>query len=739
MSMETAPEVTDGMLREHATLVSIVYHDPNGPWAICLFRRDDDSVFTATGSFGNSILYEDFILYGAWSPNIPGGDFDITSFTSMPPRALATLPRYLNSLTRVSISSTTKAVQFFGEGVIDILDKLPGRLVEAGLTEQEASTMGRVWAEERSEKLSLAQIDLEGIPPQKLSTLQRRLGNYTADLNVVVRDDPYLLYVHFDDMTFKTAQSLAKRFRVTNDTVSAIKGAVIAILRREAWLGHSYINGAPLMEAVAKLLNLTMSKEEFKPLIRQAVNELARSKVAHAEEQRLQLYNLYEIEKSLVEKAVQWTKLNADDLEDLVPSSEMAIKLLKPLKLGVPATRDLAAGLSNLLAERLALVQCETLHDQLMILQGIQLILEGFGTDVIFSAYSREMTAEMTRLLGPDAPITGYAELIGLDPETGVPTQRQQSPVETDVIVFLGADTLGVEETNFLLDAIPANGRLFLLGAPKDLPSQNIGQPFDELAKVAEIRTFLASFWLPARTDFRLAANTIWSGALKPRDSFDPSKPISWIRAPREALPEAITLLIEQFAETWGFDPLNDIKPVVVHGTADVPGKDVVTWLTTAIANKFVGEATPIVFHDKAIFKGMPAVIRQPLSIEHPAFSIFTATELTSQRMLATPRTGTPVELDLKRNLNVFHGGVLTPKFIRGRVYEIVILVVLKEHMKLINAELLSTLLNSSKQTLLLLGEIDCIEADFPANEPTRVRSLLPKWMAQNGDQICPA
>jgi hypothetical protein len=107
--------------------------------------------------------------------------------------------------------------------------------------------------------------------------------------------------------------------------------------------------------------------------------------------------------------------------------------------------------------------------------------------------------------------------------------------------------------------------------------------------------------------------------------------------------------------------------------------------------------------------------------------------------MLATPREGQPIALDLKRNLNLFHGAVMTPKFIRGRVYEIVILVVLKEHLNLINAELLSTLLNSTKRTLVLVGEIDGVVDHFPGSEPTRVRSTLPKWMAQNGDQIVPA
>ena len=169
MTAERIPATAEGLEREHATLVFIDYQDRNGPWTICAFRRDDGSVFTATGNFGKIILYEDFILYGKWSPSIEGGDFDTTSFNSMPPRALSNLARYLNSLTNVPISSTNKAVQHFGERLIDILERSPARLVEAGLREDEAATLGKVWAAERSQQLALAEIDLEGIPPQKLS------------------------------------------------------------------------------------------------------------------------------------------------------------------------------------------------------------------------------------------------------------------------------------------------------------------------------------------------------------------------------------------------------------------------------------------------------------------------------------------------------------------------------------------------------------------------------------------
>ncbi|MEN1416457.1 hypothetical protein AAIG96_31800 [Pseudomonas aeruginosa] len=76
----TAAEYIGG--REEATLVSVVFRSPTSPWGIFRFRREDGSTFEATGDFGQSVLYEEFILYGQRVPDIEGGDFLVCGFRS---------------------------------------------------------------------------------------------------------------------------------------------------------------------------------------------------------------------------------------------------------------------------------------------------------------------------------------------------------------------------------------------------------------------------------------------------------------------------------------------------------------------------------------------------------------------------------------------------------------------------------------------------------------------------------
>ena len=180
---------------------------------------------------------------------------------------------------------------------------------------------------------------------------------------------------------------------MTNNTVSAVKGAVVGVLRREAWLGHSYVEGRPLIESVMKMLRLT--KDEIKPLIAQAVTDLAMAKVVHASSGQLQLLSLHEAETKLAGLVRKWAALDCKDAEDLVPTEKMGTKLLKPLGLENGTAKTLSAGLRSLLGERFALIQCETLSDQMLVIKGLQLFLKAFGADAIYSAYTNEMADEV--------------------------------------------------------------------------------------------------------------------------------------------------------------------------------------------------------------------------------------------------------------------------------------------------------------------------------------------------------
>lgn len=724
--MENAPSAD--LNRLEATLIDIVFRSPAGPWVIGCFKRSDGGTFHATGTFGHCVLYEDFVLHGQRVPDVEGADFEVRQFTSTPPKSTSALPGYLAALTGAARSSTVKLVGHFGEHTIDILERSPDRMFEAELPERDIERLHKGWIELRSNQLALAKVDIEGIPPHKLSKLQRCLG-YSVDLNAAIKEDPYLIYVHFDDMLFSSAQSLAKRLGIPNNTVSAVKGAVVATLRREAWLGHSYVEGKLMLEACSKLLKV--AKDEISPLIRDAVASLILQKIIHVEDRRAQLTPLYAAERKLIRLAVEWSQFDNEGMDDIVPSEEMWVKLLKPLKLKISECRQLTQGLRSLFESRFGIVQCETLADQVTLSKAINHTLMAFGTDTVFATYTCELADELTSVLGERACVLTYAALVGLDPDTGVPIQRAESPISAEVVVLVAADALGVEEMTYIMEAMPKTGRLFMLGCPKNMPSLTVGQPFEEMVKVKDIQCFHASFWLSGESETRKFSSQIWTKGLEPKlKEFVPAEPISWLSIPREYIPQALPELIKGLAGALKVNPLLAARVVTPSPRALDPIGDVQQWLSEGIVTSMIPDAETMDFQGRPFVKGLPVVIRQPLAgADHPAFSVYTPTEITASTMRLESRSGFTKQISLHDRIDVFPASVMTPKFIRGRIYEFVVLIVLKEHHNLVTQELIATLLNTTKSTLVIAGEIEGIEQGFANRPRTHARSILNQWV----------
>lgn len=711
--------------RQEATLVSVVFRSPTSPWGIFRFRKEDGATFEATGDFGHSVLYEEFVLYGKRVPDIEGGDFIVSKFTSSPPRSPKAISGYLSELTGASRASTVKLVEHFGERTIDVLERSPDMIGDAGIPERDIERLTTRWKELRSDRLTLAKIEVKGIPLYKLSKLERYYGN-DADLNQVIKTDPYALYVFFDDLPFPKAMALANQLGVSNQSESAMRGAVIAALRREAWLGHSVIEGKQLGQMVVKLLRV--HPDVVRPLLAPAVAELRRLNLIHVDERRVQLKQLHEAEQKLFSHIAKWSQLNEEDLDlDLVPSEQMGLKMLKGMNLKPANTKQLLTGVSALLSECFAIVQCQTFEDQVFVAKALSMIFEAYGADAVVTTYTLEMLIEATPKLGCAIPKMTYAELVGLDDETGIPLQRGANPIEADAIVVIGADALGVEEMNYLIEAAPLDGRLYLLGCPRDLPSLSVGQPFADLLDCRQFKAFHSRFWGIPSTAKHNAQEQIWAGSVNPElEDFDPTQPISWLECAADELPNLVPTLLNELAKALALDPLADIRIVAPNTSTKT-----IKAIQDAIISEFADEGLPIKFQNREYRIGIPVVVRQPLnSTSCPAFSVYWPTEISPTSLTLQSMTGAEAKLTPEDRIDVFDALVMTPKFVRGRRYELVVLLALADQCEAINQELVSSLMNTSAKSLIVIGEIRDLATGFADRQSSRTRSKLLNWVS---------
>ena len=145
---------------------------------------------------------------------------------------------------------------------------------------------------------------------------------------------------------------------------------------------------------------LRISVEAVRPLLAPAVAELRKQGLIHVDGRRVQLKQLHDAEQRLFSQLGRWSDIDMDDLPDLVPSEQMGLKMLKPMRLKQAQSKELLTGVSALLTEPFAIVECQTYNDQLFVAKALTLILEAYGTDAVITTYTLEMLREARNKLG---------------------------------------------------------------------------------------------------------------------------------------------------------------------------------------------------------------------------------------------------------------------------------------------------------------------------------------------------
>ena len=126
----------------------------------------------------------------------------------------------------------------------------------------------------------------------------------------------------------------------------------------------------------------------------------------------------------------------------------------------------------------------------------------------------------------------------------------------------------------------------------------------------------------------------------------------------------------------------------------------------------------------------MPIIIRQPLATaDCPAFSVFQPSEIASSEMTVVGLNKAEATIKAEDRVDVFDAVVMSPKFLRGRRYELVVLLAIGDQLPLIKQELLSGLMNASRRSLVIAGEIEQVANGIAARASSRTRSTLLHWV----------
>ncbi len=449
----------------------IFRNDENGYTVLSLRLEEED--LTCVGTFPFISEGEFMQLTGDYTDHpVYGQQFIIESYDLKEPEDLYSIERYLCSgaIKGIGEALAGRIVKRFKEDTFRIIEEEPERLAEIkGISARMAREIYCQFEEKRdmrSAMLFLQQYNIAGNLAVKIYT------EYGQRMYDILRENPYRLAEDITGVGFKTADDIAKRIGIGNDSDYRIKAGIMYSLLQASSDGHVYL---PEHEMLQRAKALLLAEEEA---IRRQLTTLALEK-------KIILRDMGE-EKHIYSSVYYYMELNmARMLHDLNIRYDIQPEQVRRRVKAIEEQFKIE------LEEQQRIAVSEAAGNGLLVITGgpgtgktttINTIIKFFeseGLDILLAAPTGRAAKRMTETTGYEAKtIHRLLELSKMieEQENRFNFERNElNPLETDVLIIDEMSMVDISLMHALLKAVPVGTRLILVGDVNQLPSVGPG------------------------------------------------------------------------------------------------------------------------------------------------------------------------------------------------------------------------------------------------------------------------
>ena len=449
----------------------IFRNDENGYTVLSLRSEEED--LTCVGTFPFISEGEFMQLTGDYTDHpVYGQQFIIESYDLKEPEDLYSIERYLCSgaIKGIGEALAGRIVKRFKEDTFRIIEEEAERLAEIkGISARMAREIYCQFEEKRdmrSAMLFLQQYNIAGNLAVKIYT------EYGQRMYDILRENPYRLAEDITGVGFKTADDIARRIGIGNDSDYRIKAGIMYALLQASSDGHVYLPEHDILQRAKALL---LAEEEA---IRRQLTTLALEK-------KVILRDVGE-EKHIYSAVYYYMELNmARMLHDLNIRYDVRPEQVRRRVKAIEEQFKIE------LEEQQRIAVTEAAGNGLLIITGgpgtgktttINTIIKFFeseGLDILLAAPTGRAAKRMTETTGYEAKtIHRLLELSKMieEQENRFNFERNElNPLETDVLIIDEMSMVDISLMHALLKAVPVGTRLILVGDVNQLPSVGPG------------------------------------------------------------------------------------------------------------------------------------------------------------------------------------------------------------------------------------------------------------------------
>ena len=442
-----------------------------------------------------------------------------------------------------------KLVEKFGEGVFDIIDRESVRLEQVrGIGAERRRTIRTAWAEQKIVREIMVFLHSNGVSTSRAVRIYKTYGDEAVEK---VRANPYLLARDISGIGFKTADDIARKLGIPEDSILRARAGLSHALSEAGGNGHCALPKEVLLKNAADLLAMDSL------ILQRALSEmLAESELEEDGITGEDLIFLPPIRRAEVDVASRLARLAEARAEYPEIDADKAIAWLKEKK-SIDLAPSQAEALRRALVSRVLVITGGPGVGKTTLVNSILTLLRAKQVKCLLCAPTGRAAKRLSETTGLEAKTIHRL----LEYQNAGFSRNASNPLDCDLLVADETSMMDVQLMSKLLQALPARAHLILVGDVDQLPSVGPGAVLGDIIRSGTVPVVRLTEIFRQASSSRIIVNAhrINSGAMP--ESEKDSDFFFIEREEPESVPSTILELVaERIPKKWKLDPRRHIQ-----------------------------------------------------------------------------------------------------------------------------------------------------------------------------------
>lgn len=462
----------------YGKIASVIYTNEENGYAVLRLEEQGGETVNVVGTLPSAYPGEELHIMGQWvtHPN-HGRQFKCEYAERSLPRTKEGIYAYLAGHAVKGIGPATAAVivDKFGDRTLDVLENHPDELAALrGIGDAKALRISRDFRRQALLRRLMEFLCSHELKPILAVRLYRFYGEEAMS---VLEEDPYIIAAPHIGGSFAEADRLALGMGGSYDSPMRVRAAAIFELRHNSGNGHCFIPTDKLCAATAQFIDVELES------VKAAVDALAESgdivRTELSGRDVTYLAELYEAETRVAERLLKMTSvpMTETDVDKLIDSLET----FRSVKYA-PKQREAVKLAAN---SRVMALTGGPGTGKTTSLRAILAVYDSMGVDTLLTAPTGRAAKRMGEVTGREASTihrllgAGFSE----NGERVVFARDAENKLKCGAVVLDECSMVDIILMDALLQAMPEDARLILVGDADQLPSVGPGRVFADILK----------------------------------------------------------------------------------------------------------------------------------------------------------------------------------------------------------------------------------------------------------------